>query len=83
MLTVVQSYPVSTDRDPFKSHHCSPVNPLFHPPEISAPMLSANHLYSFPEVIDSLALPTQQDWDVRAVESLFQAHGHTGTHDGS
>lgn len=26
-------------------------------------MLSANNFYSFPEAIDSLALPTQQNWE--------------------
>jgi len=72
---------VSKDSDTSKSHRCTPVT-LFHPPETSAPMLTANHFYSFPEAIDSLALPTQQDWEMRAVASCFRAHGHTGAHDG-
>lgn len=80
---MAQSHPLSRDSDPSKSRGCTPVTLLFHPPDIAAPMLHANHFYSPPEVIDSLALLTQQDWEMRAVASPFQAHGHTGAHEGS
>lgn len=53
-------------------------NPLFHPPEISAPILGTKHFCSSPEVPDSQALPKQQGWEVRAVTSLLQARGHAG-----
>lgn len=74
---------MSRDNDPSKNYRCTPVALSFHPLEISAPRRSAKGFCSFPEVVDSLALPAQQDWEMKAVASLFQAHGHTAAHDGS
>lgn len=64
-----ESHPAS--RDPSTRHCCTRASPLFHLPEISALVLSAKHFCCSPEVPDSLALPKQQGWEVRAVTSLF------------